>query len=522
MKKILFSVAAMAMTMAPTVVMAQEGTQPDDPKIQTGYFRIINNGYGDVVTVDRKYGLSINATEGSARTQPGSIFYYDTNGIYNFADDMEQIKDEEGNVSLADLMRLMATTSWKSGSYGTYDLSCQGISLGKGYLENLMKYVNAAADNFDQSEAVKNFYETGPRWYLFVAMSGLFYPADMETLETFQAAVKRFMQQWKRYFDFGLYMNPVQDMDNCFTIHFHSPLDIAKMQDTQDQINNMTDESTGQNLGYNYNFFAAFKQCVIDEAAKELDGDALAYVKHVLEPIDLNREYYIGENEQGEIYSLGFTTEAMFGENGEWEGVSQDELIWTIQPVDETNPLLVPMKDGLKDTEGNYYTTMFTDFAYQLGEGVEALYISAIEDGQATLTPFVGKVPANTAVILRSKNAAAVSNVLLPIDEELPAIEGNLLKGTCLPMQDSEGKYVLTGSYNSQIGNICMGTEGNGIAANSCYTEQPAVIAALDLSGIHEVVSRQTGKTKCFDLQGREAKTVKKGIYVVNGKKVVK
>ena len=236
----------------------------------------------------------------------------------------------------------------------------------------------------------------------------------------------------------------------------------------------------------------------------------------------MNREYYIGENEQGELYVVGFTSEDMLGLTEAWANTNQDELIWNFVPVDSESPLLVPMQSELKDVEGYYYTTMFTDFAYQLGEGVEALYISAVENGLAKLEPLVGKVPANTGVILRSKSAAAVANVLLPIDEQLSAIEGNLLKGTCLPM-DGEGKCALGGFGNPNVGwNIAMCEQMETIAANSCYTEEQAVFASMP-DGIKATLNSQLSTLNYYDLQGRRVTApAKKGVYVVNGKKVLK
>ncbi|MBQ9646260.1 MAG: hypothetical protein IJV24_07885 [Prevotella sp.] len=526
MKKNSFiAMAAMAIMALPTTAMAQDDDDWSDEElpvsstIDNGYFRIVNNGYGDVLSTNGTHQFGLTLTENSARTVPASIFYYDTNGIYNFADDMAQLGD---NISVGDLMRLMTTSAWKSGSYTTYDLASQGISFG-GYLRKLGEYTNTVLANFAESQEVKDFYENGPAWYLSAAMSGAFYPADMESLDTFKAAVTRWMKQWKNYFDFNIYLKPAQDMENCFLMHFHSPMDISKVQDTQEQINNMASEEGGS-LGYHYDFFGCFKRKVVEEAAKELDEQGVAFLQHIMDQLELDKEYYIGENEQGELYVVGFSKEAMFGENGELASINQDELIWTMQPVDDVNPLMVEMPSRHIGTDGYYYTTLFTDFAYQLGEGVEAYYIDAINDGKAHLVAIDGKVPAQTGVILRSKSKAAVSNVLLPIDEEVAAISGNLLKGTCLPIGSIEGAYAMSTTANEQgtAGAIEMSPVSH-ISANTCYTEQHASIVALDVAGI-ETAERQhdSARHTAFDLQGRSTSSTAKGVYIVDGKKMVK
>ena len=523
-KKLLLALAALAMMSVPATTMAQDddemGDDPVYPTIETGYFRFVNNGYGDVLSLDGKHALSLSQTENDARTMPGTIFYYDTNGIYSFADDMAQLGD---NITVADLMRLMATSAWKSGDYTTYDLSSQGISLG-GYLRHLNEFVNAALADFPQSEAVKDFYENGPAWYLTVAMSGAFYPADMESLETFQTAVDRYMKQWKNFIDCSIYLKPAQNTTNSFLIHFHAPMDISKVMDTQAQINNMADSETGQPYGYNYDFFGAFKRQVVEEAAKELDAEGVAYVERVLEPLVLDYEYYIGENEQGELYVQGLSKEAMFGENGELAQINQDELVWTVQPVDETNPLMVGMESWSKAYDEYYYTTMFTEFPYQLGEGVEAFYVAA-EGDKFKLVSIEDKVPARTGVFLRSKSPAAVSNVLLPLSvvEEVAVPENNLLKGTCLPLQLDDYAFVWGLSGEGDDAKLGLVRATTDVPANSCYFSRKLILVPADTQGI-TTVNAQTSTlgSACYDLQGRRVAEPTRGIYVVDGKKVVR
>ena len=62
MRKIYLTLAIMAMTAVPTVALAQDSGEEWTPAIETGYFRIVHNGYGDVLNVDQKYGFSLNAT----------------------------------------------------------------------------------------------------------------------------------------------------------------------------------------------------------------------------------------------------------------------------------------------------------------------------------------------------------------------------------------------------------------------------------------------------------------------------
>ena len=531
MRKIYFALAMMAMTSVPT--LAQEEVEPTYPTIETGYFRIVHNGYGDVLNVDKKYGFSLNATENDARTMPGSIFYYDTDGMYMFSDDYDQL-DPTSPDFVAQLQDLMGRTAWKSGSYTTYDFTNQGISYVGGYLSKLAKYVNDAFDNFSESDAVKEWYENPDnihaRVYLMVSLTQFFNPMTLTSLETFRGAVKNFMTVWKSYLDLNIYLSPVPNVENGFNLMFHSPADNVggiRIQKTMDELSEF--HMDDQVLDLSFDFFGAVKRQVIEEAAKELDGEALAYIEHVLEPIELDKQYYICENEQGELYVAGFNSlSGTFGEEGAFDDINPEEIVWIMQPVDDVNPLMVEMDKKFIDVDANYYTTMFTEFPYELKDGVEAYYIDAVNEGVAHLTQIEGKVPAMTGVILRSKSAAAVSNTVIPVDEEVAAIEGNLLKGTCLPME-AENVSVMKRAAEGETANIVMG-KANAVEANQCYIDTPedgsnVIIAAAgeapaDPTAIQAAtIARQA--SPIYDLQGRRVMNPTKGLYIQNGKKAI-
>ena len=534
MKKIYMTLAMMAMMAVPTVAQDDWGEDPVYTELSTGFFRFVHNGYGDVLNVNQKYGFSLDATENSARTMPGSIFYYDTDGLYLFSDDMEQLDPTDPSF-VTQLSDLMNRTAWKSGSYSTYDITNQGISFVGGYLGKLAKYVNDAFDNFHESDDVKNWYENPDnihaRFYLMVTMTQFFNPMNLSTLEGFRGAVKNFMAYWKDYLDINIYVNNVPNIENGFQLNFHSPADNVggiRIQKTLDELSHFNIDDGFYD--FSFDFFGAVKRQVIAEAAKELDGEALAYLEHVLEPIELDKVYSIGENEKGELYVAGYNyNDATFGEEGAFDNYNKDEMIWIMQPVNEENPLMVEMNKGLQDVDGNYYTTMFTEFPYELKDGVEAYYIDAVNDGVAHLTQIEGKVPAMTGVILRSKSYAAVSNTLIPVDEEVAAIEGNLLKGTCLPMKDAENVSVMRLVADGQTGNIVMGKAGQ-VAANECYIDTPedgsnVIIAASQNVDPTAISLTSTPNTQhpspIYDLQGRRVVNPTKGLYIQNGRKAV-
>ena len=62
-----------------------------------------------------------------------------------------------------------------------------------------------------------------------------------------------------------------------------------------------------------------------------------------------------------------------------------------------------------------------------------------------------------------------------------------------------------------------------GAETNNCYEVQKAhyTLTISDPSGIDEIVNGKLSNRKYFDLHGRRVKATKKGMYVVDGKKVI-
>jgi hypothetical protein len=133
------------------------------------------------------------------------------------------------------------------------------------------------------------------------------------------------------------------------------------------------------------------------------------------------------------------------------QGISeeeQDAAKWSLYSLDETTTEgAFGANTKAKFTKGGkYYTTMYTDFPYQLLDGVNAYYLifneefTEITDRVKFTKVEGGKVAANTAVILECDNVqndinstTTVTNRLLPLTDNFPSMtvnEGaNFLKG---------------------------------------------------------------------------------------------
>ncbi len=97
---------------------------------------------------------------------------------------------------------------------------------------------------------------------------------------------------------------------------------------------------------------------------------------------------------------------------------------WTLQPCTEFN---VNFPEANKRGD-KYYTTLYTDFAYTLPEGVTAMKVTAVsEAGVAKTEEISDTIPAQTPILLVS--TVAGDQTLAPTTSAGSAVTGNLLKG---------------------------------------------------------------------------------------------
>ena len=177
------------------------------------------------------------------------------------------------------------------------------------------------------------------------------------------------------------------------------------------------------------------------------------------------------------------------------------------------------------------YATLYLGQATYIPADVEVYAVTGIEGGWATMTAVEGVLPANTGVILKNagtytfKTAAATGSV-----------EGNLLRGSVEDTYVEGEAYVLAngtkgvGLYKAKLNKDETGDEGNTHFlnnANKAYL--PVAVAGARFlgfdfgteTGIGEVET-ESENAVIFDLAGRRVQGVQKGIFIVNGKKVVK
>ena len=164
--------------------------------------------------------------------------------------------------------------------------------------------------------------------------------------------------------------------------------------------------------------------------------------------------------------------------------------------------------------------------------GATAYYASAAGGSKVTLTPTGNvAVPAGEGLMIKGTNGETFT---IDVAASGTAISGNLLKGqttTGNVAASTAGTYHYVFGYESSsvygFYNLATATE---VAAGKAYLETTSSVGARALSivfddeettGINTVQGSQFRVNEYFDLQGRKVAQPTKGLYIVNGKKVV-
>ena len=191
-------------------------------------------------------------------------------------------------------------------------------------------------------------------------------------------------------------------------------------------------------------------------------------------------------------------------------------------------------EDEVVVSETAGYATLYLGYTTYIPEGVEVYAITGINGAWATMTAVEGVLPANTGVILKNagnytfKGAAANGSV-----------EGNLLCGSVEDTYVAGAAYVLAngengvGLYKAELNKNAEGNAGDTHFKNNAkkaYLPDTASAGVRFLSfgfgdnetAIENIEGAEVENAVVYDLAGRRVQKAQKGLYIVNGKKVIK
>ena len=177
----------------------------------------------------------------------------------------------------------------------------------------------------------------------------------------------------------------------------------------------------------------------------------------------------------------------------------------------------------VKITNAEYATYCNATKALDFSNTGITVYTATDNETSVTLNEVTsGKVPANTPVVLYKAGADGTA-INVPVIASADAISGtndlHVSTGT-----DVKNMYVL--AMNPTIGFYPW--TGTNLSAGKIYLQGKASYGARSFigfggtTGVQELKnSRIDGLESCYDLQGRRVDKPTKGLYIVNGKKVV-
>lgn len=241
--------------------------------------------------------------------------------------------------------------------------------------------------------------------------------------------------------------------------------------------------------------------------------------------------------------------------------VVEDAAMWILEKVDDTNYFGVKPSTNMRGRDGKYYTTLYVDFPFQIKGDVKAYTIEGVEAKNADGYYFAkvkklaqqgDVVPAQTAVVLECNSTNPADNQLLPTGDEKPKQSNNRLCGTFfgesingLTVKDGTGAERNVTHDNIRAFNINTADSRNPIGfykLNNTVTTIPGNKAFLVLTNAEaqakgfvlefedggttgiETIENSKHSTEdgiYYDLQGRRVENPTRGVYIVNGKKVV-
>lgn len=186
----------------------------------------------------------------------------------------------------------------------------------------------------------------------------------------------------------------------------------------------------------------------------------------------------------------------------------------------------------------NHFATFSSDKAVKFVDAT--VYAVGVNDNRLILTEVESKqVPANTGVLLKSASTEATYSVI----GSAPAIENNLL---CASVEEgqttaadgtTEGYSFFKLSYNQAGENEKLGfywakengapfVSKTGLAYLAVKTADVAAVKGFSLFDMETGISKVTGSAAAgngviYDLQGRRVERAVRGLYIVNGRKVM-
>ena len=530
-----FSVAASAQ--APATV-----TKPDD-----GYYRIVNarqrTDGKQYVYVTGKYAAQPNATKADATTLPGTVIHLQT-------------KVSASNANWLDVTKLRS----------------QGVDVINGYLSPAIKKVEKALkDKLNEKlGSVRGGIAYGlfntsviGQWDLKMHMKPVTTPDGRSAYYAFATvpSMQPICDFWQTYGIFaGSALNSYPNLK--------SALEANNPDKVWDEVLKLALAKIESSPYAGTDIANVVKRYI--NADRINQGQTYYLMSGGLKKITVANKAYDPANPTGTSHNEydGALPKFDFVNNNttdQWFGaelpVVKDAAMWILEKVDDTNYFGVKPSTNMRGRDGKYYTTLYVDFPFQIKGDVKAYTIEGVEAKNADGYYFAkvkklaqqgDVVPAQTAVVLECNSTNPADNQLLPTGDEAPVTSNNRLCGMFfgsaingLTVKDGAGNDYNVAHDNIRAFNINTADSRNPIGfykVKSNVTNIPGNKAFLVLTNAEaqakgfvlefedggttgiETIENSKNSTEdgvYYDLQGRRVENPTRGVYIVNGKKVV-
>ena len=534
-----FSVAASAQ--APATV-----TKPDD-----GYYRIVNacqrSDGKQYVYVTGKIAAQPNATKAEATTLPGTIIHLETtvNGSNNEWLDVKKLRS-------------------------------QGVDVINDYLNpTIEKVEKAVKDKLNEklsaplNSIAYGIFNTSVirQWDLKMHLKSVT-TSDGRTAYYAFATVPSMQPICDFWHTYGIFAGRALDSYP----NLKSALDRGNPDDVWYEIERLALAKIESSPNANADIVNIIKHYIGTTRAENRINQGQTYylISGNLKKVDPSGTAHNPTNPMGTAHNEYDGTEAKFdfvnnNTNDQYWGpelpVTKDAAMWILEEVNNTNYFGVKPSANMRGRDGKYYTTLYVDFPFKIVGDVKAYTIEGVDAKNAQGYYFAkvkelaqqgDTVPAQTAVVLECNSTNPVDNQLLPTGDEKPKTSNNRLCGTFfggaingLTVKDGAGNdynvthdnirafNINTADSRNPIGFYKVKNNVTNIPGNKAFlvltsTEAQAKSFVLEFedggtTGIETIENSKnsTDDGVYYDLQGRRVENPTRGIYIVNGKKVV-
>lgn len=180
---------------------------------------------------------------------------------------------------------------------------------------------------------------------------------------------------------------------------------------------------------------------------------------------------------------------------------------------------------------GMGFATLYTDLGLDFSGTTGLTAYTATLDGETVTLTQVNDIQAGTGVVLKSEDGSQNITYSLPVINSSSTVkgdlQGNATESTAYDAFDGYTLYMLAINQSNEA-QFTKVTDGS-IAAGKAYLKVPtsastrAFIVSFgdDATGIRAIESAENGDRQIYTLSGQRVTKPGKGLYIVNGKKVI-